>query len=110
MQLDRVSMGYSEKKVSPNAVFATGLGAGLIGLQIFMMILSIIKRGNLPLAGGVVESYILLFSIFGMLWAVTSLDEEKTLDKFKHLGIVLNAVALVLSIVVMVIGFMTYEI
>lgn len=110
MQLSRVNMGYSEKKVSPNAVFATGLGAGLMGVQILMVILSIVKKGNLPVVSGVVESYILLFSIFGMLWAVTSLDEEKTLDKFKIPGIVLNAVALVLAILVMVVGFMAYEI
>lgn len=108
MQISRVNMGYSEKKVSPNAVFATGLGAGLIGVQILMMILSIVNKGNLPFASGVVESYILLFSVFGILWAVTSLDEEKTLDKFKIPGIVLNAVALILAIFVMVIGFLAY--
>lgn len=110
MQLNRVSMGFSEKKVSANAVFATGLGGGLLGVQLLMMVLSIIKKGNLPVAGGLVESFILLFSIFGLLWAVLSLDEERTLDKFKTSGILLNGVSLILAIVIMAIGFMSYDI
>lgn len=110
MQLSRVSMGYSEKKVSINAVFAAILGAVLIGMHILMTILSIVNKGGLPFAGGVVESYMLLFSVFGLFWAVISYDEEKTLDKYKLLGIVLNGIALVLAILVMAVGFMAYDI
>lgn len=110
MQLNRVNMGFTEKKVSANAVFSTILGGGLIAVQVVMMVLSVVKKGALPLTGGLVESYTLLFSIFGILWAVLSYDEERTLDKYKALGIVLNGIALVLAILVMAVGFMAYEI
>lgn len=110
MQLSRVNMGFSEKKVSTNAVIASILGAVLIGVQILMMILSVVNKGALPLSSGLVESYALLFSVFGILWAVLSFDEERTVDKYKALGIILNAVALILAILVMVVGFLAYDI
>lgn len=108
MHYSRLSMGYTEKRVSINAVIATILGIVLNVLHAAMMIFSVISKGEVPLAGGVVESYILLFSIFGVLWAVLSLDDEKTVGKFKHLGIILNGIALVISVLIMALGVMKY--
>lgn len=110
MQLSRVNMGFSEKKVSRNAIFSAVLGGALIGIHFLMILFSFLKKGNLSLAGGVVESFALLFSIFGLLWAVLSYDEEKTIDKYKALGIVLNSIALCLAIFVMAVGFFSYDI
>lgn len=110
MRLNGVSMGFTEKKVSKSAVSSMILGIELLVVHGAMIILSIVKKGNLPLAAGVVESYLLLLSIFGILWAVMSYDEEKTVDRYKAVGIVVNVIALFLSLFVMAAGMMTYEI
>lgn len=104
----RTSMGFTEKRVSVNAVFASVLGILLNGAHIGMMICSVKYKGEIPFWGGVMESYLLLFSIFGLLWAVLSLDDEKTVGKYKHMGIILNGIALMLSVWIMVLGVMTY--
>ncbi len=110
MQLSRVDMGFSEKKVSKNAIFSAALGGTLLVIHIIMIVLSVVKKGTLPMAGGLVESFALLFSVFGLLWAVLSYDEEKTIDKYKALGIILNGIALLIAIFVMAVGFMSYDI
>lgn len=109
MQL-RSGMGFTEKRVSKNAVVAMILGGVLVAVQLILMILSIVYKGNLPFISGVIESYLLLFSIFGIFWAILSYDDEKTTNKFKAIGITLNGVALALAVIVMAVGFMTYEI
>lgn len=108
MQLSRVNMGFSEKKVSRNAVFSAVLGGVLLLIHLIMICLSIVKKGTLPMASGLMESFLLLFSIFGLLWAVLSYDEEKTIDKYKAMGIVLNGAALLIGIFVMAVGFFSY--
>lgn len=104
MHSSRLSMGYTEKKVSINAVIAAILGMILNGLQAGMLVSSILYKGKLPLSGGVVESYILLLSIFGLLWGVLSLDDEKTVGKYKRLAIVLNGIALAGAVLIMILG------
>lgn len=110
MQLGRVDMGFSEKKVSKNAIFSAILGGGLLTVHLAMILLSIAKKGTVPMAGGLVESLALLFSLFGLLWAVLSYDEEKTIDKYKALGIILNGIALLTAILIMAVGFFSYDI
>ena len=110
MQLGRSGMGFTEKRVSKNAVIAMILGGVLIAVQLILMILSIVYEGKLPFMSGVMESYILLFSVFGIFWAVLSYDDEKTVNKFKVLGIILNGIALLLAVFVMAVGFTAYEI
>lgn len=110
MQLGRTGMGFTEKRLSKNAVFSMVLGGALLVIHCVMILLSILSGGDLPLAGGLVESYLLLFGIFGAFWAVLSYDEEKTVNRFKAIGIALNLVVIALSIVIMGIGFMTYDI
>lgn len=110
MQLGSNGMDFTEKRISKNAVIAMILGGVLIAVQFIMMILSVVYEGNLPFFSGVIESYLLLLSIFGIFWAVLSYEEEKTSHKFKAIGILLNSTALVLAVIVMAVGFMTYEI
>lgn len=106
----RTGMGFTEKRVSKNAVTAMILGGVLVAVQLILMILSIVYKGKLPFISGVIESYLLLFSIFGIFWAILSYDDEKTINKFKALGIILNGVALLLAVFVMAVGFTAYEI
>lgn len=110
MLIGRSGIGFTEKKVSKNAVFAMILGGVLLAAHIVLMILSVGYEGRLPFAGGVAESYLLLFSVFGIFWAVLSYDDEKTVNRYKALGIILNGAALILAILIMAVGFMTYEI
>ena len=110
MLTGRSGIGFTEKKVSGNAVFAMILGGALLVIHVALMILSIGYEGRLPFISGVVESYLMLFSVFGIFWAVLSYDDEKTVNKYKAIGIILNGMALVLAILVMAVGFMTYEI
>lgn len=98
------SMGYSEKKISINALVAMVLGMVLSGLQAGLVIASILYKGKLPLLSGVLESYILLFGLFGLLWAILSLDDEKTIGKYKYGAIAWNGVALVSAGLVMALG------
>lgn len=102
--------GFTEKRVSPNAVFAMILGGSLIVIHLILMICSIVYEGQLPFLSGVIESYLLLFGIFGIFWAILSFDDEKTVNQYKVLGIILNGVSLLLSVLVMAVGFMAYEI
>lgn len=104
----RSAMSFTEKRVSVNAFVAAILGILLNAVHIGMMVCSVIYKGNVPFYGGVVESYLFLFSVFGLLWAVLSLDDEKTNGKFKTLGIILNSLALMLSIMIMILGVMSY--
>lgn len=104
----RVSMSFTEKRISINALIAFILGILLNAAHLGMMIFSVMKRGNVPFSGGVVESYILLLSVFGLLWAVLSLDDEKTNGKYKVHGIILNGISLALSILIMALGILTY--
>ena len=104
----RSTMSFTEKRVSINAVIAFAIGIILNLSHVVMIGYSFAKKGNVPFSGGVVESYILLFGIFGLLWAVMSLDDEKTNGKYKVPGIVLNGISLVLSFLVMGLGIMTY--
>ncbi len=104
----RTSMGFTEKRVSVNAVFAVVLGMILNALHVVMIICSVKYKGDIPFWGGVTESYLFLFSIFGLLWAILSLDDEKTVGKYKYTGIVLNGIAFLLSLWIMVLGVRTY--
>ena len=106
MQTSRIS--FVDRKVSQHAVFCTALGGSLLGFHLLMILFSITKKGTLPFMGGVIESFLLLFSMFGLLWAILHYDEEKTNGKFKILGITLNAIALFLGLLVMVVGFFAY--
>lgn len=105
---NRGSMSFTEKKVSVNAVISFVLGVILNGAHLGMMIFSVIKKGNVPFSGGVVESYIMLLSIFGLLWGIFSLDDEKTVGKYKAHGILLNGISLALSVFIMVLGVLNY--
>ena len=104
----RSTMSFTEKRVSVNAVIAFAIGIFLNLSHIGMVGLSIMKKGNVPFSGGVIESYIMLFGIFGLIWAIMSLDDEKTNSKYKKPGIVLNSISLLMSIAVMALGVMTY--
>lgn len=104
MQSNKSSMSFTEKKVSINAVIAFILGIALNAAHLGMIIFSIMKKGNVPLSGGVAESYILLFSIFGLLWAILSLDDGKTNGKYKIHGIILNGISFALSSLIMALG------
>lgn len=104
----RSTMSFTEKRISMNAVIAFVIGVVLNLGHVIMTGYSFVQKGNVPFAGGVVESYILLFGIFGLLWAVMSLDDEKTNGKYKVPGIVLNGISLALSFLVMGLGVMTY--
>jgi hypothetical protein len=110
MLIGRTTIGFTEKKISKNAVFAMVLGGILLIAHLVLFILSIGYEGHLPLAGGVAESYLLLFSLFGTFWAILSYDDEKTLNKYKAIGILLNGIAFIFAIFVMAVGFMAYEI
>lgn len=100
------SKGYFEKKISINALVAMVLGMVLSVLQAGLVIASILYKGKLPLLSGVLESYILLFGLFGLLWAVLSLDDEKTIGKYKYGAIAWNGVALVSAGLVMALGML----
>lgn len=102
------TMSFTQKRISINAVIAFAIGIVLNLGHVVMTGYSFAKKGNVPFAGGVVESYILLFGIFGLLWAVMSFDDEKTNGKYKVPGVVLNGISLVLSFIVMGLGVMTY--
>jgi len=104
----RSTMSFTQKRISINAVIAFGIGVALIIAHIAMAVFSVTRKGNVPFSGGVAESYILLFGIFGLFWAIMSLDDEKTNGKYKLPGIVLNGISLVLSVAVMVLGVLTY--
>ena len=104
----RSTMSFTEKRVSFNAVIAFLIGVALVISHLAMIVFSVVKEGKLPFAGGVLESYIFLLSIFGLLWAIMSLDDEKTNRKYKFPGIVLNGISLAMSVTVMVLGVMTY--
>ena len=104
----RSTMSFTEKRISVNAVVAFVIGIALNVCHVGMTALSVMKKGNVPFSGGVIESYIFLFGVFGFLWAIMSLDDEKTNGKYKIPGIVLNGISLALSVAVMVLGVMTY--
>lgn len=104
----RSTMSFTEKRISINAVIAFVIGILLNLTHIAMVIFAMVKKGNIPFGGGVVESYILLLGIFGFLWAIMSLDDEKTNGKYKKQGIILNGLSLAMSIGIMVLGVMTY--
>ena len=104
----RSTMSFTEKTVSINAVIAFIIGIALNLSHAGMMAFSVAKKGNVPFYGGVMESYIFLLGVFGLLWAVMSMDDEKTNRKYKIPGIVLNGISLVLSVAIMVLGVMTY--
>ena len=106
MQTNRIS--FIDRKVSRNAVFTTALGGILLGAHVLMILFSITKKGTLPVLGGVIESYLFLFSFFGLLWAILHYDEEKTNERFKVMGILLNAAALAFGIFIMAVGFFSY--
>ncbi|MCI5597528.1 MAG: hypothetical protein MR380_12615 [Lachnospiraceae bacterium] len=110
MQLGRSRIGFTEKTVSKNAVAAMILGGTLIVIHLILMVLSVLNHGKLPFSSGVIESYLILFGIFGIFWAILSYDDEKTTNRYKALGILLNGVSLLLSVLVMAVGFMAYEI
>lgn len=102
MQANTIS--FTDRKVSHHAVFASILGGSLLAVHMLLILFSIVKKGTLPFASGVIESFLLLFSLFGLLWAVLHYDEERTTGKYKILGITLNAAALAVGIAVMGIG------
>ena len=104
----RSTMSFTEKRISINALVAFILGIGLNLGHLTMTVFSVMKKGNVPFSGGVLESYILLFGIFGLLWAIMSLDDERTNGKYKKPGIILNGISLTLSVIVMGLGVMTY--
>jgi hypothetical protein len=104
----RSTMSFTEKRISMNAAIAFAIGVVLNMGHVIMTGYSFVQKGNVPFAGDVVESYILLFGIFGLLWAVMSLDDEKTNRKYKVSGIILNGISLALSFVVMGFGVVTY--
>jgi len=105
---NRSTMSFTEKRISMNAVIAFAIGIALNLAHACMAVFSVVKKGDVPFFCGVVESYILLFGIFGLLWAIMSLDDEKTNSKYKIQGIILNSVSLILSIVIMVMGVFAY--
>ena len=104
----RSTMSFAQKKISINALVAFIIGIGLNLSHGVMAVISIMEKGNVPFSGGVAESYILLFSIFGLLWAIMSLDYEKTNGKYKIPGITLNGISLALSVAIMALGVLTY--
>ena len=106
---NRSTMSFTEKRVSMNAVIAFIIGIGLNMAHVAMTAYSVIKKGNVPFSGGVLESYIMLFGIFGLLWGIMSLDDEKTNGKYKIPGILLNSISLVFSAAVMVLGVLAYS-
>lgn len=104
----RSTMSFKEKRISINAFIAFIIGIGLNISHVAMTAFSVMKKGNVPFSGGVIESYILLFGVFGLFWAILSLDDERTNGKYKKPGIILNGISLALSITVMGLGVMTY--
>ena len=105
---NRSSMSFTEKRISINALIAFVLGIVLNVSHGGMAAFSVIQKGNVPFAGGVVESYIFLLSIFGLFWALSSLDDEKTNGKYKIPAIIMNGISLALSIMIMALGVMNY--
>ena len=106
---NRSTMSFTQKRISINSVIAFAIGIVLNLAHAAMVAFAITKKGNVPFSGGVMESYIMLFGIFGLFWAVLSLDEEKTNGKYKIPGIILNGISLTLSIAVMALGVLTYS-
>ncbi len=104
----RSTMSFAQKKISMNALVAFIIGISLNLSHGIMVAISILEKGNVPFSGGIAESYIMLFSIFGLLWAIMSLDDEKTNGKYKIPGIILNGISLALSVAVMMLGVLTY--
>lgn len=102
----RSSMSFTEKRISVNALIAFVIGIVLNLTHVGMAVFSVIKKGNVPFAGGVVESYILLLGIFGLFWAMSSFDEERTNGKYKIHAVILNGISLAFSICIMVLGVM----
>ncbi len=104
----RSSIGFAEKRVSINAVISFVIGILLNGIHAGMILSSVKYQGDVPFSSGVIESYVLLLGIFGLLWGILSLDDEKTVKKFKRTAILLNGIALIISIWIMVLGIVSY--
>ena len=85
--ISRNALSFSEKKVSRNAVITLIMGiVELVGFVILMLI-SILSRGNMGIAGGLVGCLLVILAFFGVIWGVLSYDDVKTNQRFKISGI-----------------------
>ena len=96
--ISRNALSFSEKKVSRNAVITLIMGiVELVGFVILMLI-SILSRGNMGMAGGLVGCLLVILAFFGVIWGVLSYDDVKTNQRFKISGICLNVIVIFLGI------------
>src|SRR5699024_9888248 len=69
----------------------------LVGFVILMLI-SILSRGNMGIAGGLVGCLLVILAFFGVMWGVLSYDDVKSNQRFKFSGICLNVIVIFLGI------------
>ncbi len=92
------SLSFTNKRVSKNALFTFWLGIGcLLGLVILVLI-AVVTKGGLKLAGGAAGCIIIVLALFGVLWGLASYDEARTSQNFKIPGICLNIIVIFLGI------------
>lgn len=91
-------MTFSQKRVSKNAVITLAIGIISVLGFIILFFLAAISGGDLPLAGGLVGSLLMLLSIFGVLWGLLSYDDIRTVQRFKISGILINVFVIIIGI------------
>ncbi|MCR4717672.1 MAG: DUF6142 family protein [Lachnospiraceae bacterium] len=97
---------FSDKTHSLDGKIATIMGVISIALFIFLSFMSIKSKGSLSYVYGILGVVDFIICISGLIIAIRSFKEEETLAFYKKLGVILNLVMLIITLVLFVSGFM----
>ena len=95
---------FQDIKHSIDGIVSIGLELLSVGLVIFEMILTIRARGQAGGFAGYIGFAALLFSVMGLVFAISSWKDEESNDTTKRIGTMFGIIVTLINVILLIMG------